>query len=77
MDANHGDLTVAAILGDMVPDYNRWPSIGQARLSYESLCRFTLIFLNQYLKHIPGEDRVKQHIAKLPPEFLVMHPLRK
>ena len=77
MDANHGDLTVAAILGDMVPGFNRWPSIGQARLSYESLCRFTLIFLNQYLKHIPGEDRVKQHIAKLPPEFLVMHPLRK
>ncbi|MCE7992318.1 MAG: hypothetical protein HEP71_10070 [Roseivirga sp.] len=76
MEANHGELTSAAILGDLVPGYNRWPAFGNARLSYETLCRLTLAFFNQHLKDLPDEQGLLREPLKtlaLPLKFLVKH----
>lgn len=73
MEANHGDLTSAAILGDLAPGYNRWKAFGQSRLSHEALCQISFFFLEQYLKNSPKEQEVYALINSLPPGFINMH----
>ena len=77
MEANHGDLTSAAILGDMVKGYNRWAAFGDSRLSHETLCRITHLFLNHHLKDQPGESKVDELLRALPPGFITMHKITK
>jgi len=77
MQANHGDLTAAAVLGDLVPKYNRWPVFGDSRLSYKVLCQISGIFLDHYLKNIPGEAEVDNLMKSLPVEFISLHRINR
>lgn len=76
MQANHGDLTVAAVLGEMIPGYNRWKAFGDSRRSYETLCRTARYFLDHNLMKVPSEQKVKELLSGLPGNFTVMHKLR-
>lgn len=76
MESNHGELTSAAVLGDLLPGYNRWPAFGNARLGYETLSQLTLTFFDRHLKDLPDEQNLLGEPLKvlaLPPKFLVRH----
>jgi len=77
MEANHGDLTSASILGSLIENYNRWPAFGRSKLSYETLCEIVLNFFNRYLKHQESESEVVRIFESLPKDFLIFHKIEK
>lgn len=73
MQANHGDLTSSAILGDLVPNFNRWQAFGDSKLSHQTLIRVTALFFDRYLQGERTERKVEQLIVELPTDFIVIH----
>ncbi len=77
MEANHGDLTSASILGYLIENYNRWPAFGRSKLSYETLCEIVLNFFNRYLKYQESEREVLRIFESLPKDFLIFRKIEK